>query len=131
MKKTNFVFKYRVSYADTDKMGYAYYANYFVWFERARTELLRNMGMSYKNIEEKGFALPVSETSCAYYKPIYYDDELEILTAVDEFSRASLSFKYEIKRDGIVLTKAYSKHPFIDKSGKPVRIIEELETVLS
>ena len=73
-------------YADTDKMGVAYYANYFVWFEVGRTDLLRSSGWSYRDMELDGVALPVIEARCAYLRSAKYDDELEIRTRADLLS---------------------------------------------
>jgi len=64
----------RVRYAETDKMGVVYYANYFVWFEVGRTDLLRHAGMTYRDIESEGLTLPVIEASCGYRIPARYDD---------------------------------------------------------
>ena len=64
----------RVRYAETDKMGVVYYANYFVWFEVARAELLRSLGWSYREMEHAGVALPVIEARCAYHRSAQYDD---------------------------------------------------------
>ena len=70
----------RVRYAETDKMGVVYYANYFVWFEVGRTDLLRTLGWSYREMEQAGVSLPVIEAHCEYVRPARYDDELEIRT---------------------------------------------------
>ena len=70
----------RVRYAETDKMGVVYYANYFVWFEVARADLLRSLGWSYREMESAGVSLPVIEAHCDYQRPARYDDELEITT---------------------------------------------------
>ena len=70
----------RVRYAETDKMGVVYYANYFVWFEVGRTDLLRGAGWSYREMEGDGISLPVIEAHCDYRQPARYDDELEIRT---------------------------------------------------
>src|SRR5690606_41632205 len=74
------VTRLRVRYADTDAMGIAYYANYFVWFEVARTDLLRTLGWSYRAMEDAGTLLPVIAADCRYRRPARYDDELEIRT---------------------------------------------------
>ena len=71
----------RVRYAETDTMGVVYYANYFVWFEVGRTDLLRQGGWSYREMERDGFSLPVIEAHCAYQQPARYDEELEIRTS--------------------------------------------------
>ena len=75
------VSRVRVRYAETDNMGVVYYANYFVWFEVGRTDLLRARGWSYRDMESEGFSLPVVEAHCAYKQPARYDEELEIITS--------------------------------------------------
>jgi YbgC/YbaW family acyl-CoA thioester hydrolase len=90
----------RVRYAETDQMGVAYYANYLVWFEVGRTEFLRSMGWSYRDMEAAGYVLPVIAASCAYHRPARYDDELEIRTRGALVSPIRLVFDYEILRGG-------------------------------
>ena len=70
--------KLRVRYAETDQMGYAYYANHLVWFEVARTQLLRERGMAYRDLEEQGLFLPVAEANIRYLSPVRYEDEVEV-----------------------------------------------------
>src|SRR5204863_4018597 len=70
----------RVRYAETDQMGVVYYANYFVWFEVARTDLLRTLGWTYREMEASGVMLPVIEAHCEYRRPARYDDEIEVRT---------------------------------------------------
>src|ERR1700754_466723 len=88
----------RVRYAETDQMGVVYYANYFVWFEVGRTDLLRAAGWSYREMEEEGVQLPVIEAQCAYRAPARYDDELEIRTSGASVSPVRVQFAYEIVR---------------------------------
>src|SRR6187402_2841716 len=88
----------RVRYAETDQMGVVYYANYFVWFEVARTDLLRTLGWTYREMEASGVMLPVIEASCQYKQPARYDDELEIRTRGVMRSPARLQFSYEVWR---------------------------------
>ena len=68
----------RVRYAETDQMGVVYYANYFVWFEVARTDLLRTLGWTYREMEDSGVLLPVIDAQCEYRRPARYDDEVEV-----------------------------------------------------
>ena len=77
----------RVRYAETDKMGVVYYANYFVWFEVGRTDLLRESGWNYREMETDGFVLPVIEARCAYRASAKYDDEIEVRTSGAMLSR--------------------------------------------
>lgn len=86
----------RVRYAETDRMGYAYYGNYLQYFEVGRVEALRQLGMSYRSMEEQGVMLPVIECSVKYFKPAYYDDLLTIKTIVPEMPKTRILFQYEI-----------------------------------
>lgn len=93
-------FCFRVRYADTDQMGFAYYANYLRWFEVGRAELIRDLGSSYRAIEDAGVALPVVEARCHYLKPARYDDLLAVETGLLKLGRASVSFGYRVAREG-------------------------------
>jgi len=113
----------RVTYRDTDQMGFVYYANYFVWFEIGRTELLRQTGHAYKDFEDLGYVLPVVRAECQYKKSARYDDLIRIRTKVAELSGASISFHYEIVRDrtGELLAEGVTKHAIITRDGKIAR----------
>jgi acyl-CoA thioester hydrolase len=113
----------RVIYGDTDRMGQAYYGNYFRWFEIGRTEFFRALGLAYREIEERGILLPVSETHAKYSAPAFYDETIVIETAVDPSVRAGIKFDYRIFReDGrTLLAEGYTKHAFVDASGRVVR----------
>ncbi len=86
----------RVRYAETDQMGYVYYGNYAQYFEVARVELLRNLGMSYKGLEDSGIMMPVISMSSKYIKPAKYDDLLTIITSIKEKPQIRCRFDYEI-----------------------------------
>ena len=88
----------RVRYAETDKMGVVYHANYFMWFEIGRCELLRGIGRSYREMEAEGIWLPVIEAHCEYKSPARYDDELRVKTNGKLLSPARVEFAYEITR---------------------------------
>lgn len=113
----------RVRYADTDQMAVAYHGSYVRWFEEGRTEMLRARGMSYREVEEAGFRMPVLELACRYLGPARYDDELAIETTLVELGRASLRFEYRVSRaaDGGLLASGTTRHCFIDAAGRPVR----------
>lgn len=93
---TEWWFEHRVSYGETDAMAYLYYAEYLHLFERARSDFIRNRGMSYAEIERQGIMLPVREARCRYRKPAHYDDLLRIRVSISEFGRASLTFVYAV-----------------------------------
>lgn len=87
--------KIRVRYAETDQMGYCYYGNYAQYFEVARVEALRSLGVTYKTMEENGIWLPVVDFSIKYLQPAYYDEELTILTNVVKEPTIRIFFTYE------------------------------------
>jgi acyl-CoA thioester hydrolase len=120
----SFATEYRVTFSDTDAMGVVYYANYFDWFEIGRTEFFRSLGMPYKEIDNKGFVIPVTEAYCKYIKPAHYDELLLIETWVKEIKRATIKFEYCItqKNDGLQLATGYTVHAFLNKEGKIIRI---------
>lgn len=89
-------FDHRVSYGETDAMGYLYYAEYLHLFERARSAFIRHMGMSYADIEKRGIMLPVREARCRYRRPAHYDELLRLHIRISEMGRASLTFVYAV-----------------------------------
>ncbi|MBW2089625.1 MAG: acyl-CoA thioesterase [Deltaproteobacteria bacterium] len=128
----------RVIYGDTDKMGFVYHANYFRWFESARSEMFRYLGVPYKSIESRGFFLPLSEVHCKFNRgfflplsevhckfnsPSQYDDILRIETSLDTNVKGGMKFDYQIfSEDGKkLLAKGYTKHACVDTNGRVVR----------
>jgi acyl-CoA thioester hydrolase len=117
----------RVRYAETDKMGIVYYANYLIWFEIGRTDFCRARGFAYRDMEENDDSfLVVAESYCRYKAPAYYDDELLVRTHITELRRRSLRFGYEIVRasDGQVIAEGETGHVITDSTGR-VRSIPE------
>ena len=115
----------RVLFADTDAMGIVYYANYLKWFEMGRVELMRRLGMAYRELTGTGIHLPVTEASVRYLSPARYDDLLSIHAEIRECKRASIAFGYRIKReDGVLLANGETVHAFTDGDGKIVGIPE-------
>lgn len=88
--------KIRVRYGDTDKMGYVYYGTYPLYYEEARTELMRSVGMSYKQLEDQGIMLPVHHLEINYIQPAFYDDVLIVKTRIEKLPTARLTFHYEV-----------------------------------
>jgi acyl-CoA thioester hydrolase len=123
----------RVRYAETDKMGVVYYANYFVWFEVARAELLRSLGWSYREMEHAGVALPVIEARCAYHKPARYDDELDVRTEAELLSPVRMQFSYEVVRreDAALAASGTTVHAAVDAKGRPCRLPERIRQVFA
>jgi acyl-CoA thioester hydrolase len=126
------VSRVRVRYAETDQMGVVYYANYFVWFEVARCELLRTLGWSYREMESGGVALPVIQATCEYLHPTKYDDEIEVRTKGALLSPARVEFSYEVVGpDGIVAARGRTVHAAIKSSGRPCRLPERIRIAFS
>lgn len=123
----------RVRYAETDKMGVVYYANYFVWFEVGRTDLLRQAGWTYRDMESEGFALPVIDAHCEYRQPARYDDELEIRTDGSLLSPVRVQFAYEVVRvgDGAPLAAGRTVHASVDREGRPCRLPSRVKELFS
>ena len=119
----------RVTYAETDAMGIVYYAHYLRWFEMGRTELMRNLGISYQEMENQGTYLPVSEVFCKYLVSARYDDILIIETSVDFLKRASIQFAYRLlrKTDEAEMVSGTTLHAFVDREGKIVRVPASLK----
>jgi acyl-CoA thioester hydrolase len=124
----------RVRYAETDQMGVAYHGNYFAWFEVGRTDLLRQRGLTYRQLEQQDLRLPVIETHVRFHKPARYDDVLEIRTRLLEMSGARVSFGYEVHREGSndgPLASASTAHAAVDGEGRARRLPEELRRLLT
>ena len=117
---------YRVPYADTDQMGFVYYANYLVYFERLRNELLREGGTAYKEWEARGILLPVIEAYCRYRAPAHYDDILTISGHLSLAKGTRIRIDYEVDRDKVILAEGYTVHACLKSSGRPTRVPEEL-----
>lgn len=115
-------FQVRVRYAETDQMGVVYHGNYAQYFEMGRVEWLRNMGISYKWMEENGVMLPVVSLSMNYKKPARYDDLLTVKTILKSQTSVKIEFDYEIYNENSeLLTTGYSMLVFVDmKTGRPI-----------
>ncbi|HSB12472.1 MAG TPA: thioesterase family protein [Blastocatellia bacterium] len=122
----------KVRYAETDQMGVAYYANYFVWFEVGRSQYCNNCGFSYRDMErETGLFLIVAEASCRYKNPARYEDELIIRTRIAELTRRTLRFTYEIDReDGTLVATGETLHVLINGEGRPSSFPEKYLSLL-
>jgi acyl-CoA thioester hydrolase len=122
----------RVRYAETDQMGVAYYANYFVWFEVGRSQYCNDCGFSYRDMErETTLYLIVAEASCRYKTPARYEDELIIRTAVTESTRRTLRFSYAIERaDGEPVAIGETLHVLINAEGRPSTFPEKYLSLL-
>ncbi len=105
-------------------MGVVYYANYLVWFEVARTDLLRSTGWSYREMEAEGFSLPVIESHCEYRSSAKYDDEIDVRTSGTIVSPVRVQFDYDVVRigDDILLATGHTVHAVLDRAGRPRRL---------
>ncbi len=123
----------RVRYAETDQMGVVYHANYFVWFEVGRVELLRTLGHSYRDLEAAGINLPVIRAECDYRRPARYDDELEVRTTGRLISALRVEFRYELVRldDDTLLATARTEHVPLNRDGRPCRLDQALRGALT
>lgn len=126
----SFSVEMRVRYAESDQMGVAYYSNYFIWFEVARAELMRECGAPYSEMEKEGLFLPVSECYCKYIVPVRYDELLEIRCRISEIRTRAVKFEYEIVREGSLLAKGYTIHVCTDRDAKPSVIPSSLRDTL-
>ena len=114
----------RVRYSETDRMGVVYHTNYLNWFEVGRTEFIRHANLTYRELEEKGVMLPLTDASISYKKPAKYDDEVEVRTRVSEITPVRLTFSYEIVRvdDAELLVTGSTMHVFANTAFKPIRL---------
>jgi acyl-CoA thioester hydrolase len=122
--------KIRVRYAETDRMGLLHHANYLVYFEQARTDLLRDRGTTYKDLEDEGFYLVIAKIDIKYRSPAYYDDELTVRTTVTKTSPIRIEHKYEVFRpDGTLICEGSSTLACVDSAGKIQQMPEWLSNV--
>ncbi|MFP4168925.1 MAG: acyl-CoA thioesterase [Desulfonatronovibrionaceae bacterium] len=114
---------HRVYYGETDSMGVVYYANYLHWFEIGRNTYIRERGLTYREIEDRGIFLPVTRMECRYLAPATFDQEIFIRAGIKKWGRASLVFAYEItdKDKQKVLTKGFTEHACVNSSSRPTR----------
>jgi acyl-CoA thioester hydrolase, YbgC/YbaW family len=123
---------HRVSYGETDCMGVLYHAEYLHIFERARSTYIREKGMSYTLVEERGVYLPVREAYCRYRAPARYDDMTFVRAWISDWGRASATFSYEFFAEDkkTLLATGLTQHAFVTGEGKPVRAPEWLRDLL-
>lgn len=117
---------FRVRYGETDQMGYVYHGSYAPYIEMGRTEWLRDLGLSYNQMEIDGIMLPVYALSIRYIHPAFYDDILEITTSIKKLPSVRIEFIYEIRNQkGELITTAETTLVFINKkTGKPMKCPE-------
>jgi acyl-CoA thioester hydrolase len=122
----------RVRYAETDAMGVAYHANYLVWFEQGRSELLRLVGYPYSEMERDGFLLPVSEFQARFINPSRYDDLLTIETTLAELRSRQMILRYQVfGEQGQLLAVGHTTHVVLDRqTRRPTRVPPRLLELL-
>ncbi len=118
----------RVRYVECDPMGYLHHSNYLPYFEMGRTELLRQMGVNYRNLEDRGFIFVVASISVNFKRPIRYDDQLELVTRIQRQTRARIDHVYELynQQSRLLLTTAESTIACVNRKGEPTAIPEDL-----
>ena len=122
----------RIYYEDTDCGGVVYYANYLRYFERARTEFIRDKGIDLAELMEMGYIFTVSHAEVEYKAPAYYGDVLEITAGLTNITKASFTFFHEIyrKKDNRLIVKGTAKLVCVNKKGRPVRLPESMQEKL-
>lgn len=130
---SSYDFEARIAYADTDRMGVVYYANYLVLFERGRTEFLRALGVRYRDLEEKQrIFFPAMESHVEYFAPARYDDLIKVRTFLAELGGAHLTFRYEITlvEEGLLIARGMTQHAVVNLLWRPTRLPPDLRPVL-
>lgn len=117
----------RVRYAETDRMGLLHHANYLVYFEQGRTELLRQHGIAYRDLEDLGFFLVLTQLQVRYRSPARYDDLLTLRTSVARTTAVRVDHRYELLRNGLLLAEGSSTLACVDRNGR----VQPLPSVLS
>jgi len=108
----------RVRYAETDRMGLLHHANYLVYFEQGRTDLLRARGVTYRDLEDQGFLLVLSRVEVRYRSPARYDDLLTLRTTVTRTTAVRIEHKYELMRDGTLIAEGETTLASVDREGR-------------
>ncbi len=127
-----FLYKHRVRYYETDKMGVAHHSSFVLWFENARVEFLRYFGVDYKNIEDLGYNLAVVEVNGRFLKPVFFDELILVQIKLIKFDGSYSMFDYKVFNEkGDTVVKGYTKHLVVDRDLKrsklPEKIIEKIK----
>ncbi len=123
----------RVRYAETDQMGVVYHANYFVWFEVGRVELMRALGVEYKRMErEDDCHIVVADVHCRYHHPARYDEVLRVRTRIAESRNRVVKFSYELFRDsdGTLLANGHTTHIICGSNGRPKLLPQKYREIM-
>jgi acyl-CoA thioester hydrolase len=130
MSSRTFDMTLHVPYAHIDKMGFVYYAHYYVYFEMARASMFRELGLPYMELEEKGILLPVIASHCEYKKPARYDDEITVTIHNVEIRGALFHVDYEVRRGGERLAQGYTDHVCMSPKGRVMKPAPELKKLV-
>jgi acyl-CoA thioester hydrolase len=119
-------YKTRVRYADIDQMGIVYYSRYYEFFEAARTDMLRDMGLPYSTFEDMGFMMPVIESFCQYKQGATFDREINVKCIIREKPKVKIKIEYEVTdaENGTLFVKGHTVHAFLNKQRKVCRAPE-------
>ncbi len=118
----------RVRYAETDRMGLLHHANYLVYFEQGRTELLRAQGIAYRDLEDQGYLLVLTRLQVRYRSPARYDEVLTLRTSVVRTTLVKIEHRYELLRDGLLLAEGETTLGCVDRAGKVQALPPALKT---
>lgn len=118
-----------VRYAETDMMGIVHHSRYYPWFEIARGEFIKKIGLTYGEMENMGILLPLTETYCKYIQGLTYEDEVIIRCRIEKLSVARISFLYEVirKKDMIKTSEGRTVHGFVDKNMRPINMKKDYQ----
>ncbi len=113
-----------VRYAETDMMGIVHHSRYYPWFEIARGEFIKKIGLTYSEMENMGILLPLTETHCKYIQGLTYEDEVIVTCRIEKLSVARISFLYEVirKKDMKKVSEGKTVHGFVDKNMRPINM---------
>ena len=125
--------KVEVRYAETDKMGIVHHSVYPIWYELARTKFIKEIGVSYSQMEEMGIMTPLAELSCKYMHPAYYEDILTIRVCISKFTPARVVFNYEVYKEGIEkpINVGSTTHAWVGKNLRPINLKKEFPEIYS
>lgn len=114
----------RAFYYETDQMGVVHHTNYIRWFEEARIDLMRQYGVDYRELEQRGVIIPVVDMQCRYLRSVRFDDMVEIHLTMTKYTSVRMCFSYEVRfqADGLLAATGQSTHCFVDPEGRPLAL---------
>lgn len=130
----SFDYHFKVRYKDVDQMGVMYYSRYFEYFEAARTDMMRDLGLSYKSLESQGIMMPVVHSESDYLAGPGFDDFMTCRVTVNEIHKNRMEIYYEMFKDDSphrIINRGQTVHAFLKSNGKPTRMPENLKTLLN